>query len=127
LAAASGEDLDAQVLRVALEAGAREAAEDHGVDYVEGARAQHCRVAVEGPAFRAAFPAVAWLVGDAPLTRWRGQLDYWVFADGELGRVSGGVNGEATGIVEGGVQATLDATMIATDRGQALTVARPAP
>lgn len=119
------EDLDAQVLAIALEAGSRQAAEDHGLAYVEGARARHCRVAIDGPAFRAAFPEVARLVGDADLARWRGELDYWVFADGELGRVSGSVNGDAAGIDEEGLQGTLRATMIATERDRDHVVVRP--
>ena len=48
-----------------------------------------------------AFPQVAWLVGDDDLHRWRGQLDYWVFLDGQLGQVAGSVNGEAARIVAG--------------------------
>ena len=50
---------------------------------------------------RAAFPQIRWLVGDADLSRWRGQLDYWVFLDGQLGQVAGSVNGEAGGIEPG--------------------------
>ena len=44
---------------------------------------------IDGPTFRAAFPQVAWLVGDADLAHWRGQLDYWVFLDGQIGRIDG--------------------------------------
>jgi hypothetical protein len=120
-----GQDLDDQVVRIALEAGSRAAAEDHGIDYFEGARARHCRVAIDGAAFRAAFPQVAFLVGDVNLSKWRGELDYWVFGDGELGRVSGDVSGEAAGIVEGGLQATIRATMTATERDRNHAVVRP--
>ncbi len=45
------------------------------------------------------FRRSRWLVGGADLHRWRGQLDYWVFLDGQLGQVAGRVNGEAAGIV----------------------------
>jgi hypothetical protein len=121
----AGADLDAQVLEVAIEAGSREAAEDHGLEFFEGARARHCRVAVDGRGFRAAFPAIVHLVGDVNLTRWRGELDYWVFADGEIGRVFASANGEAFAIVEGGLQAELRATMIATDRDRNHVVVRP--
>jgi hypothetical protein len=117
--------LDAQVLRVAIEAGSREAAEDHGLEFFEGARARHCRVAIDGTGFRAAFPTIGHLVGDANIARWRGELDYWVFADGEIGRVFGSVNGEAFAIVEGGLQAEVRATMIATDRDRDHAVVRP--
>ncbi len=121
----AGLDLDAQVLRVAIEAGSREAAEDHGLEFFEGARARHCRVVIDGPGFRAAFPEIRHLVGDADLTRWRGELDYWVFADGELGRVSGSVSGEAAEVAEGALQGSLQATMIAVDRDRNHVVIRP--
>ena len=65
---------------------------------IEGARARQCRIAIDGPTFRAAFPQVAWLVGDADLAHWRGQLDYWVFLDGQIGRIAGSVNGDAADI-----------------------------
>ena len=84
-----GESVDLQVLSTALRPGNRVAAEDRGVEVIEGARARRCRVAVDGVTFEAAFPQVRWLVGDADLHRWRGQLDYWVFLDGQLGQVVG--------------------------------------
>ena len=121
-----GEDLDAQLARVALEAGTRDAAEDHGIEFHEGARARHCRVVVDGVAFRTAFPEIEHLVGDAGLERWRGELDYWVFADGEVGRVAGSVNGDAASIGETGLQGTLRATMTATERDRDHQVTRPA-
>jgi hypothetical protein len=121
-----GEDLDAQLARVALEAGTREAAEDHGIEFHEGARARHCRVVVDGVAFRTAFPEIEHFVGDAGLERWRGELDYWVFADGEVGRMAGSVNGDAASIGETGLQGTLRATMTATERDRDHQVARPA-
>jgi hypothetical protein len=120
------QNLDAQVLSVALPAGTRAVAEMHGVSFFEGARARHCRIAIDGPTFRAAFPQVQWLVGSADLARWRGELDYWVFADGELGQVSGSVNGDAGDIVKGGLQGRLRATMIATERDRPHPILRPA-
>ncbi|HEY0442582.1 MAG TPA: hypothetical protein VGC90_00015 [Candidatus Limnocylindrales bacterium] len=117
--------LDAQVLDEALDPGVRAVAEMHGVSFFEGARARHCRVAIDGATFRAAFPQSAWLVGSAPLTHWRGELDYWVFIDGELGQVSGSVNGDAGGIVDGGLQGHLRATMIATERDRPHDIAPP--
>ena len=75
--------VDREALGAALSPAQRVAAEDRGLEYVEGARARHCRIAVDGPTFQAAFPEIAWLAGlDADLHRWRGQLDYWVFVDG---------------------------------------------
>jgi hypothetical protein len=121
-----GMDLDAQLIRVALEAGSRDAAEDYGIEFHEGARARHCRVAIDGAGFRSAFPGVEHLVGDASLERWRGELDYWVFADGEVGRVAGSVNGDAASIGETGLQGTLRATMIAIERDREHAITRPA-
>jgi hypothetical protein len=121
----AGETIDAQVLTAALHPGARVVAEMHGVSFFEGARARHCRVAIDGPAFRAAFPQVRWLVADADLARWRGQIDYWVFVDGELGSVSGSVEGDAAGIADGGLQGRIRATMTATERDRDHAVIRP--
>jgi hypothetical protein len=118
--------LDMQVLDVALDPGQRQVAEMHGLSFFEGARARHCRIAIDGPTFRAAFPQVEWLVGDADLARWRGQLDYWVFVDGELGRVSGAVDGDATDIVPRALQGRLRVTLTATERDRAHAVVRPA-
>ena len=118
--------IDAQVLAAALTPGARQVAELHGVSFFEGARARHCRVAITGPTFRAAFPQVQWLVGDADLSRWRGQLDYWVFVDGELGSVSGSVDGDAADITTGALLGRLRATMNATERDADHSIPRPA-
>jgi hypothetical protein len=117
--------VDTQALRSALSVGSRAAAELHGVDVIEGARARHCRIAIDGPAFRRAFPVVNWLVGTADLTIWRGQLDYWIFLDGQLGLVIGSVNGDAGAIKEGALQATIRVNMTATDRGRAVRIDPP--
>lgn len=117
--------LDLLVVRTALRPGNRVAAESLGIDYVDGARARHCRIAVDGETFRAAFPQVAWLVGDDPMTRWRGELEYWVFGDGEVGQVAGSVNGEGASLTPKGIQGTVRVTMTATDRGGSVAV--PAP
>jgi hypothetical protein len=120
-------DLDLTAFRVALTPAARAAAESRGVAVIEGARARQCRIAVDGPTFRAAFPQVSWLVGDADLAHWRGQLDYWVFLDGEIGRISGSVNGDAADIQPGALQATIRVDLTATDRGTDLPIQPPAP
>jgi hypothetical protein len=117
--------IDTQALRSALAAGTRAAAELHGVDVIEGARARHCRIAIDGPAFRQAFPIIDWLVGDADMAIWRGELDYWIFLDGQLGLVSGSVNGDAGAIREGALQATIRVDMSATDRGRAVRIDAP--
>jgi hypothetical protein len=97
------------------------------VGLIEGARARQCRIAIDGPTFRAAFGQVAWLVGDADLAHWRGQLDYWVFVDGEIGRIAGSVNGDAADIREGALQATIRIDMTATDRDATIRINPPAP
>jgi hypothetical protein len=120
--------LDAQVLQSALAPDQRVASEDRGLEFVEGARARHCRIAVDGPTFQAAFPQTAWLAGvGADLHRWRGQLDYWVFADGELGRASGSINGGASAVGAEGIQSTIAATMIAVDRDATFSIGAPLP
>jgi hypothetical protein len=123
---AGGFALDRAVLAAAVEAGARPASETLGIAFFEGARARHCRVAIDGPAFEAAFPEVRRLVGGVDLLHWRGELDYWVFTDGELGRVSGSLSGPASGIVDGGLQARVQVTMIAIERDRAHAIISPA-
>ncbi len=117
--------VDARIAATALSPENRETAEDRGLEFVEGARARHCRVAVDGPTFVAAFPEVRWVVGGDTLRRWRGQLDYWVFGDGELGRVSGSANGPATAVGEPGIQGTIRIEMTATDRDRARSIVPP--
>lgn len=117
--------LDRAVLASAIEGGTRPAAETLGISFFEGARARHCRVAIAGPAFEAAFPEVRRLVGGVDLRHWRGELDYWVFTDGELGRASGSLSGPASGIVEGGLQARVQVTMIAIERDRAHAIVSP--
>jgi hypothetical protein len=117
--------VDAQAFEAALPDGIRATAELHGVDVIEGARARHCRIAIDGPTFRSAFPQVRWLVGGADLDRWRGELDYWVFLDGELGRVTGSVNGDAGAIREGALQGTIRVNLTATSRGEPYRIDPP--
>jgi hypothetical protein len=119
--------LDLTAFKVALSPDARAAASTLGVGLIEGAQARQCRTAIDGPTFRAAFPQVAWIVGDADLAHWRGQLDYWVFLDGQIGRIAGSVNGDATEIQEGSLQATIRVDLTATDRDAAIRISPPAP
>jgi hypothetical protein len=119
--------LDLQAVRTALAQRSRSTAEDRGIEVIEGARARRCRVAVEGSTFRRAFPQVEWLVGDADLGNWRGQLDYWVFVDGELGQVAGSVNGEAGEIEAEAIQATIEVLLTATERGLDVVIYPPRP
>ena len=120
-----GQALDLAVIASALSPENRTTTEDRGLEYVEGARSRRCRVAVDGDTFAAAFPQVAWLVGKASLATWRGQLDFWVFDDGEVGMVSGTVNGDAHEILAHGIQATVRVKMSATDRDTAITISPP--
>ena len=117
--------IDLQAFEAALSDGPRAAAELHGVDLIEGARARHCRIAIDGPTFRAAFPPVVWLAGEADLGRWRGQLDYWAFLDGQLGRVTGSINGDAGAILEGALQGTVRVSLSATSRGRDVRIDPP--
>ena len=119
--------LDLQAVRTALARRSRSTAEDRGIEIIEGARARRCRVAVDGETFRAAFPQVRWLIGEADLRGWRGQLDYWVFVDGELGQVAGSINGGAGEIEPEAIQATIEVFLTATERGRDLVIYPPAP
>ncbi|HEX5822952.1 MAG TPA: hypothetical protein VFY18_00710 [Candidatus Limnocylindrales bacterium] len=119
--------LDVLAFRVALSPAARAAAQSSGVGLIEGARGRQCRIQVDGPTFRAAFPEVTWLVGTADLARWRGHLDYWVFADGQIGRIAGSVNGDAADIREGALQATIRVDLTATDRDATVRITPPGP
>ena len=117
--------VDIQAFATALGQDRRGTAEFHGVDVIEGARATHCRIAIDGPTFRQAFPVVSWLVGNDALSRWRGELDYWVFGDDQLGRMTGSVNGDAGSIQEGALQGTIRVNLSATSRGSDLTIVPP--
>jgi hypothetical protein len=92
---------------------------------VDGARARHCRLAVDGRTFEASFPQVSWLLGSASLNSWRGELDFWVFMDNEVGMVSGSVNGDAQGILPHGLLATVRVKLTAVDRDTPITILQP--
>jgi hypothetical protein len=124
-ASVDGETLDLQAARVALALETRTTAEDRGLEFIEGARARHCRVAIDGPTARTAFPEMGWFVGAADLHRWRGELDFWVFADRQVGQVVLVVNGDATEMSAKGIQATIRATMIAIDRDDPVSITPP--
>lgn len=129
-AAVPPDSVDDQVLDLTVLAGAlspenRSTTEDRGLEYVEGALARHCRVPVDGATFEASFPQVTWLAGTASLATWRGELDFWVFDDGEVGMVSGAVNGDAHEILPHGIQATVRVKLTATDRDTYVTISPP--
>jgi hypothetical protein len=124
-ATATGESLDLAVLGAALDPTQRTAAEDLGLVYVEGARARRCRVAVDGAVFRTAFPQVRWLVGSIDLGGWRGEIDVWVFADGQLGRAEGRLGGPGFAVAPGAILGELTTVLTATHRGVPVSVAPP--
>jgi len=126
-AAVDGETIDVRILQTALTPDGRAIFEDRGAEVIEGARARHCRIAVDGDTFAAAFPQIRWLAGAADLHDWRGQLDYWIFVDGQLGLVTGSANGLAVGLDPDALQATVDVRMTATSRGSDLVISPPTP
>lgn len=126
--------LDQAIVQAALVGRDRLAAEDVGIDLFDGARARHCRLAVDGPTALTAFPSLRWLVGQNPLDTstvledWRGTLDWWVFGDHELGVAEVMVGGFLLGQVPaGGIQGTLTARLTARDRVAHQPIVPPAP
>jgi hypothetical protein len=125
LPVAEAESLDLAVIGAALDPLQRAPAEDLGLAYVEGARARRCRIAVDGTVFREAFPQVRWLVGDADLTTWRGEMDVWVFADGQVGRVEGRLGGAGYSIDPDALRVELTTILTATHRDAPVSVTPP--
>ena len=50
---------------------------------------------IDGPTFRRRSRRSPGSSATPTCDRWRGELDYWVFLDGEIGRIAGSVNGDA--------------------------------
>jgi hypothetical protein len=119
--------VDGHAVATALTDGIRATAEDYGIEVIEGAQARRCRVALDGATFQRAFPQVGWLVGDADLSKWRGQLDYWIFLDSQVGQLVGSANGESHVIDPDSLQGTIDVRVTATERDRDLLVYPPAP
>lgn len=122
-----GMDLDRAMVLVALTPANRAVAEDRGIAFIEGARARHCRIAADGTMIRDALPQVELLVGKTNLARWRGDLDFWVFADGQVGQVDGRISGPALDLAEDALVAGLRFQITAVDRGLPITVPPPTP
>jgi hypothetical protein len=107
--------------------------EDLGIEVIEGASARHCRMFVDGPTALSAFLPLRWVLGGgqppgtADVGRWRGQMDWWVFGDGELGRASVEVSGSSadTAWQGSGVRAILEAELEAVDRDRPATITVP--
>lgn len=121
-----GQDLDRQLVLSALTVANRSVAEDRGLDVIEGARARHCRIVITGAMLRTAFPMVELLVGQTDISRWDGELDFWVFADGELGQADGRVSGPATSLDPDALLAGIRFRLLATARGAPFVVSPPA-
>jgi hypothetical protein len=121
----AGYDLDRQLVLVAFTDANRSVAEDRGIAYVEGARARHCRITIDGDTLRRALPEIGLLIGQTDIARWRADLDYWVFADQELGQVDGRVTGPAGGLAEDALLATVRFRLTAVDRGRLITIPVP--
>jgi hypothetical protein len=122
---ADGMDLDRQLVAEALTPANRAVAEDGGLAYIEGARARRCRITLDGATLRRALPEIWLLVGYIDISRWRGELDFWVFADGELGQADGHASGPAPGLAEDALIAEVRFQMIAIDRDRPVTVQPP--
>lgn len=118
-------DLDVPLVAEALTPANRSVAEDRGLSFIEGARARHCRITIDGDALRRALPEVGLLIGQTDISRWRVDLDYWVFADGQLGQADGRATGPAGGLEEDALLAALRFRLTAVDRGLPVTVFPP--
>jgi hypothetical protein len=122
----ASDELDTQALGAGLSADLRATAENRGLEFIEGARARHCRIEVDGSAFTTAFPEVSWFVGGNSLGHWRGELDFWIFSDGEVGQIQGSISGEAEPLGRSGIVGTIELTLDATERDQFRSVVAPA-
>jgi hypothetical protein len=97
-------------------------AEDRGIELVENAPARHCRVTLDGQGAMATSMLTRLVLAGTVdphrnLDAWRGSLEWWVFADGQLGQVIetiGGYPGDAWDT--SGLQASITARLAATYR-----------
>jgi hypothetical protein len=121
----ANQDMDRQLVSVTLTPVDIAAPEDRGLAFIDGARARHCRIPLGGETVRRVLPQVALLIGQTDISRWRGDLDFWVFADGQLGQVDGRISGPAIGIDDDALQAGVRFRMLAYDRGLPVTVLPP--
>ncbi len=118
-----GLTIEEPIQAVALGALGKPVTEELGIELIEGAQARHCRTPVDGPtAIEISLP-VRWLAGGnlvAParqLQAWRGNLDWWVFADGELGQAVVTINGyPGEAWPSAGLQGSITASLTALDR-----------
>ncbi len=132
LAGTDGLTLDGPVVATLTSSDPGVVVEDLGVGIVSGARARHCRTAVNGPTALQAFLPLRWLAGGQlltvthPLEEWRGTLDWWVFTDGQLGLASVDIHGyPGEAWPTSGIAGTLSARLSALDRDVPRTVQPP--
>jgi hypothetical protein len=125
VARAHGWDTDRMIVAVPLAPGGANAPEDRGLAYIDGARARHCRIPLEGSTMRMIVPAVDLIVGGTDISRWKGDLDVWVFADGQLGQAAGAVEGPAEDLGDDALQAGVRFQLLAYDRGEIAIVLPP--
>ena len=69
---------------------------------------------------------MSWFVGGDPLEHWRGELNFWVFSDGEVGQIQGSVSGEAAPLGRDGIVGTIAVTLDATERDRFRSIVAPA-
>lgn len=124
-ARAANGDMDRQIVSAILTPVDIAAPEDRGLAFIDGARARHCRIPLDGDTARLILPQVSLLIGQTDISRWRGELDYWVFGDGQLGQVDGRISGPASGLDEDALQAGVRFRMLAYDRGLPVNVLPP--
>jgi hypothetical protein len=125
-AALTGQNIDRRFVRIALSPDRTAVNQDLGLAVIGGARARHCRVATDGAVVSAALPITSWIVGDADIARWRGEIDYFVFLDGSIGVARGSVNGEAFVLGRPGLLGTFGFELEFLDRGRLVVVEPPA-
>ncbi|MET0772689.1 MAG: hypothetical protein ABWZ82_06375 [Candidatus Limnocylindrales bacterium] len=129
---ANGLTLDGPVVSLLTASDPEVVAEDLGVGLVSGARARHCRTAVDGTTALDTFLPLRWLAGSQlltvtqPLDDWRGTLDWWVFTDGQLGQATVDIHGyPGEAWPTSGIAGTLSARLTALDRDVPQTVTPP--
>ena len=129
--APAGSELDAAVV-ASLNVQQRVTAEDLGAAEVAGLPARRCRSYVDGTAMLRAFEPLAWLSGqtdaadEAVLAAWRGDLDWWLAADGQLIAAEVRIGGQPPpGWETRELEARLEARLEVTERGAAQQIEPP--
>ena len=114
---------------MALTPANRAVAEDRGLAFIEGARARHCRITVDGATIRRALPEIDLLVGDdRPVALARRRSTSGSSPTAQLGQVDGQLT-RAGARARGGRPRwpTLRFRITAVDRGLPISVLPPAP